>query len=273
MYDMKKKVGILLIISLIFLVQINGAIICMGYKYRDEYIDASQKIFTRIDSFSFVFDSQSIQYAVYFGGMFETYNDTHKRFVSDVFVVTLNEYYVTSLPATLDFDVIFTATGINIMHSAVRGDTSSIMQSHDVIYEFEIHDFLVPKDLFPVTLTVDFDYELSSSEFFRSDSYMGTKTFEWSTPMDIMLIVGIVVGVVAVIAITTIAIVVYRRRRRPKLVQPIIPTPTETPAVTPTSIVQPAPIATGATVIGNCQNCGNDRLEGQKFCTNCSQKF
>lgn len=260
---MKKKVRILLIVSLLFLVQLNGMIICMGYKYRDEYSDATQKIFTRIESFSFIFDSQSIQYAVYFGGMFETYNDTHKRFVSDVFVVTLNEYYVTSLPAYLDFDVTFTATGINIIHSALTGDTSSMMQSGDVIYEFEIHDFLVSKDLFPVSLTVDFDYDLYSSKFSISDSYMGTKTFEWSDPLNIILIVGIVIGVVAAIAVT-IAIIIYKRRRRPTIL-----TPTEST----TSTTKPAASATEAIVIGKCQNCGTDRKEGQEFCTNCGHKF
>jgi len=223
---MKKKAKILLIVSFILLVQINGAIICMAYKYRDEYEDAGQSIYDRMESFSFIFDSQSIQYGVYFGGMFETYNDTHKRFTADVFVITLNEYYVTSLTASLTFDITFSATGINIMDSGSDSDTSSFMQSGDVIYEFEIYEFFAHKDLFPVTLTIEFDYHLFSSEFDMTDSYSVTKNFDWD-PMFIFIIIGIVIGVVAVIVVVTIIIVVVRRRkRRTKIVPSSIPNST-----------------------------------------------
>jgi len=211
MFSIKKKEKILLVISLIFLIQLEGAIICKAYYDRDIYAGAFQKIYDSLDSFSFTFDSQSIQYAVYFGAMFDAYNNTHRRFVSDVFVTTLNEYYVSTLPADLDFDVTFTATGINIPFSAVRGDTSSLFQSDDVIYEFEIYEFFVHKDFFPVTLIINLDWDLTSSEFHRSGYYEVTQKFDWN-PLRTIMIVGIVIGI-AVVA-TVVAIVVVRRRRR-----------------------------------------------------------
>jgi len=199
----------------------------MAYKERDEYEGAFQKIFDSLDSFTFTFDYQSIQYAVYFGGMFIPYNNTHKRFVSDVFVITLNEYFVGLLSADLDFDVTFIATGINIPYSAVKSDSSSFTQFDDVIHEFEIYDFFVHKDLFPVTLTIDFDWELSSSEFYRIGYYDVTQKFDWN-PFRTIMIVGIVIGVAAVLAVVTIVIVRKRKRKRKT---------EKSPSITPNSTV------------------------------------
>lgn len=221
MFWMNKKAKILLVISLIFLLQLEGASICMAYKERDEYAKAFQKIFDSLDSFTFTFDYQSIQYAVYFGGMFLPYNNTHKRFVSDVFVVTLNEYFVGLLSADLDFDVTFIATGILILYSAIRSDSSSFTQFDDVIYEFEIYEFFVHKDLFPVTLRIDFNWELSSSEFNRIGHYDVTQKFDWN-PFRTLIIVVSVIGIVAVSSIVTI-IVVRRRKRRAEISPSIRP--------------------------------------------------
>lgn len=209
---MKKKAKILLIVSIIFLVQINGAIISMAYKSRDDYDKPSQSIYEQMDSFSFTF-GQSITYSVYFGGMFEKYNETHKRFTADVFVITETGYYVSSLAATLTFDITFSAAGINIIDSGSDGDTSSFMQSGDIIYEFEVYEFFVHKDLFPVTLTINFDYVLNSSEFNQIDSYSVTQTFDWD-PLLIVIIITSVIGIAAIAVVVTIILLVRRRKRR-----------------------------------------------------------
>lgn len=219
MWSMKKKAKILLIVLFIFLVQINGAMVCMAYKSRDDYKNAGQGIYDQMEAFSFTFNNQSIQYAVYFGGMFEKYNDTYKRFTIDVFVITLNEYYVTSLSASLSYDITISASGFNTMDSGSDADTSSFMQTGDVIYEFEIFEFYVHKDLFPVSMNIEFDYHLTSSEFDVIDSYSTTANFDWD-PMFIFMIIGIVIGVVAVIVVVTIIIVVVRRRKRRTTITP-----------------------------------------------------
>ena len=212
---MKRRAKILLIVSMIFLVQINGAITCMAYKSRDEYEDAIQKIYEQMDSFTFFF-TQSITYSVHFGGMFEKYNETHKRFTADVFVITENEYYVSSLAASLTFNITFSATGINIIDSGSDGDTSSFMQYGDVIYEFEIYELFVHQNLFPVTLTINFDYVLSSSEFYQTDSYSVTQNFDWD-PLLIGIIIASVIGAIVVITAVAIIFVLLRRRKKRRI--------------------------------------------------------
>ncbi len=215
---MKKKAKILLIVSCIFLIQINGAITCMAYKTRDDYEDAFQKIYEKMDTFTFTF-GQSVTYSVHFGGMFEKYNDTHKRFTVDVFVITETGYYVTSLPATLTFDITFSATGFGVVDSGSDGDTSSFMQSSDVIYEFEVYELFVHKDLFPLTLTINFDYTLNSAEFNQVDSYSVTQNFDWD-PFLIVIIIASVIGGAVVITIVTIILLLVRRRKRRNIIDP-----------------------------------------------------
>jgi flagellar basal body-associated protein FliL len=215
---MKKKAKILLIVSIIVLVQINGAIVCMAYKDNDDYDSSIESIYDKMATFTFVFDTQPLTYSVHFGGMFEKYNDTHKRFTADVFVITENQYYVSALSASLTFDIIFSATGLYINHSGSDGDTSSIFfPSNEVIYEFEVYEFFVHKDLFPVTLTIDFDYTLHSSEFHEVGSYSVTKTFEW----DLLFIIIIIVIVIAVAVGVSIVLIIVLLRRRKKRRAPI----------------------------------------------------
>jgi len=220
---MKKKAKILLIVSFIFLGQINGAIVSMAYKTRGDYEDAFQKIYAQMDSFSFFF-TQTLTYSVHFGGMFEPHNDTHKRFTVDVFVITETDYYVTSLGATLTFDISFTATGISIVDSGSDGDTSSWMQSSDLIYEFEVYEFFAHKDLFPVALTINFDYTLSSSEFTNIDSYSVTQNFDWD-PMLIVIIIASVIGIAIAIVVVVIIILLVRRRKRKNIIDPSVKPP------------------------------------------------
>jgi rubrerythrin len=182
----------------------------VSYNRREEYQDAPQKIFQGMESFSFYFDGGNIHYRLYFGAMFVDVNSTHKRLVSDVFVVTMNDYFVSSLRAYLNFDVTFTASGIYETYTTERSDNSPFVTTYEVIYEFPIHSFLVHSNQFPVNLHVDFEYTLSSSEFNIAGSLQATETFDWFPYWD--LVIGGVVALV-VIVIIIIGLIVYIKRR------------------------------------------------------------
>jgi hypothetical protein len=213
MLNKRKKVKISLEVFFIFLVLTSGAMVCMAFKGRDDYKNATQGIYEQMKTFSFTFDGQPIQYAVYFGGMFEPYNDTHKRFTADVFVIALTENYVSNLAASLTYDLTFSATGLNINTSGSETHTSQFVQFNDVIYSFQIYEFYAHKNLFPVSLSIEFDYHLISAEFDVSDSYSITKNFDWD-PMFIIIIIGSTIGIIAAIVVITILIVVIRKRKR-----------------------------------------------------------
>jgi len=208
---MKREVKLILFASLIFFTHVSGVIIMItSYNKREEYLNAPQKIYQSIESFSFTFDGGRIRYGVYFGVMFIA-DSTHQLLVSDVFVVTLNDYFVSTLTAYLDFNVTFSASGINEIHTAVRSDTSSFITSYEVIYEFSIYSFLVPEYLFPVSLHVDFEYTLSSSEFNRVGTFQATGTFDWFPYMGI--VINIVVALVVILAIGVIVFIRLRKRK------------------------------------------------------------
>jgi heme/copper-type cytochrome/quinol oxidase subunit 2 len=90
------------------------------------------------------------------------------------------------------------------------------MQSSDVIYEFEIYELFVHQNLFPVTLTINFDYVLSSSEFYRTDSYSVTQNFDWD-PLLIGIIIASVIGAIVVITAVAIIFVLLRRRKKRRI--------------------------------------------------------
>jgi len=234
----KKKEKIALIVLFIILVQLSGAFSCVGYLDRDGYEGIIwNSIYEQIDSFSFTCGDDSVRYNVYFGGRVIEHNDTYKRFVSDVFVVTPTDSYCSLLSANLEFIVRFiSATGVNVMYSAVRTDYSSFMELYDVIYEFPIYEVYIHKDLFPITLTIDLAFFLTSSLFNRSKSYRATEKFAWDPLMDqlnIILSIVIAIGIIAIVAVVILAVEKKHGKKKGKIKPSPIPPPT--PAPTPDS--------------------------------------
>ena len=85
---MKKigKASLILLVFSVFLLGI-GPTTVLGQRYHSDYEDASQKILTQIDSFTFSYESTTLRYNIVFGAMFIKTNET-SEFVSDVFVFT-----------------------------------------------------------------------------------------------------------------------------------------------------------------------------------------
>lgn len=181
-YFLKKKMKrivkgslVLLIFSVILLG--IGPTTVLGTRYRSDYENASQKILEQIDSFTFAYDSTTLNYSIIFGAMFIKLNNTHSELVADVFVITVDLQYVTMLTATLTFDASFSYDGSLNSHSDVEVDSTSLIQFGDLLYNYSIHSFLITNDLFPLDLEIDFVYDLTSSEFSESGTYNVLKNF------------------------------------------------------------------------------------------------
>lgn len=148
--------------------------------------------------------------------MFIEYNDDYSQLVSDVFVTTLTEYYVTMLTATLTFNASFFYDPTWNNHSGVGVDTSSIMQTSNLIYNYTIHSFLVANDLFPVNLFVVFEYTLTSSEFSEAGTYMTNNTFTLKSSKSEPTIPGYMTPVLltTIMAGVLITVLFYKKKRK-----------------------------------------------------------
>ena len=200
----------------VFLIILLGSTpsLVLGTRYRSDYENASQKIFEQIDTFTFVFDTTTLNYSIVFGAMFIKLNSTHSELVSDVFVSTLNSQYVSMLTATLTFDVSFSYDGDLELNSGVEVDSTSIVEFDDLLYNYSIHSFLITNDLFPFDLEIDFDYILTSSEFSVSGNYYVLKNFVMTSTgsgpeipgYNLPIIISILVG-------GTLAVVMMYKRK------------------------------------------------------------
>lgn len=174
---MKKigKASLVLLVFSVFLLGI-GPTAVLGERYHSDYEGASQKILTQIKSFTFSYDSTTLRYNIVFGARFIKTNDT-SEFVSDVFVFTAGESYVTMLTAILTFDASFSYDGTWNNRSGSGYDTSSFMQFGDLLYSYGIHSFIITNDLFPLELEITFVYDFNSDEFSESGTYTVVKSF------------------------------------------------------------------------------------------------
>ncbi|MCK4371037.1 MAG: hypothetical protein KAW03_08205, partial [Candidatus Lokiarchaeota archaeon] len=153
-----------------------GPTAVLGERYHSDYEGASQKILTQIKSFTFSYDSTTLRYNIVFGARFIKTNDT-SEFVSDVFVFTAGESYVTMLTAILTFDASFSYDGTWNNHSGSGYDSTSLFQYGDLLYSYGIHSFIITNDLFPLELEITFVYDFNSDEFSESGTYTVVKSF------------------------------------------------------------------------------------------------
>ncbi len=211
---MKKFGKISLVLIIISLFSFGNTTVLVVGADRYEYEDASQKIYEQIESFTFVYSSTTLNYSIIFAAMFVEYDDDHSQLVSDVFVTTLTGYYVTMLTATLTFNASFLYGPAWNNHSGVGVDTSSIMQTSDLLYNYTIHSFIITNDLFPVNLFVVFEYTLTSSLFSEGGTYMTNNTFTLKSPKSEPEIPGYMISVLlTTITVGVLIIVVFYKKK------------------------------------------------------------
>jgi len=177
---MKKigKASLVLLVFSIFLLGI-GPTTVLGERYHSDYEGASQKILTQIKSFTFVFGSDTFRYNIVFGARFIKHNDNISELVSDVFVFTAGESFVTYLTAILTFDASFSYDGTLNNNAGAGYDSTSMFQFGDLLYSYSIHSFNITNDLFPLELEITFVYDFTSDddEFSESGTYTVVKSF------------------------------------------------------------------------------------------------
>ena len=193
----------------------SGPTTVLASTYRSDYENASQKILEQVESFTFVYDSTTLNYSIVFGVMFIKLNTTHSELVSDVFVITSDSQYVTMLTATLTFDVSFSYDGNLNSHSGVGVDSTSFAQFSDLLYNYTIHSFVITNDLFPLDLVIDFEYNLTSSEFSRAGTYNVAKNFVLASPGSDPAIPGYLLSIALLILVGGILafVTLYKRKK------------------------------------------------------------
>ena len=212
-----KKIGkgslVLLVFSVILLG--SGPTTVLGSRYLSDYEDASQKIYEQIESFTFVYDSTTFNYSMFFGAMFIKLNTTHSELVADVFVITMNSQYVYPLTATLTFDASFSYDGTLNSHPGVGMDGPSMFQFGSLLYNYSIHSFIITNDLFPLDLEIDFDYNLTSSEFSVAGTFNDVKNFVITSPDSGPAIPGYILSTtLSILVVGIIALAMIHNRKK-----------------------------------------------------------
>ncbi|TKJ19197.1 MAG: hypothetical protein CEE43_16135 [Promethearchaeota archaeon Loki_b32] len=176
---MKKigKASLVLLVFSVFLLGIGPTTVFA--RYHSDYENASQKILEEIKSFTFTYDSRTLRYNIIFGARFIKHNDNISELVSDVFVFTAGELFVTDLTAILTFDASFSYDGTLNKNAGAGYDSTSLFQIGDLLYSYNIHSFNITNHLFPLELEITFVYDFTSDdeEFSESGTYNVVKSF------------------------------------------------------------------------------------------------
>ncbi len=174
-----------------------------------------EKIYERIDTITFTWDSSVLNYGVTMASKFEKKNDTYTRLRLDVFVESDNNNYVTSLFVNLTYNVTFTVNDQDYHRTGVVNDTSSFYQTATLIYTFEVCSVDISGvDLFPATVGISINYNFTSAINVRGrinkiGAATASNTFLGPTIMQI-----IVYGIIAAVVLTIVFGVRSSRRRR-----------------------------------------------------------
>jgi len=222
-----KKIGKGSLVLLVFSVLLlgSGPTNVLGSRYRSDYENASQKIFEEIESFTFVYKSETLNYSIIFGAMFIKLNSTHSKLVSDVFVITLNDRLVTMLTATLSFDASFSYDGTWNNHAGVGVDSTGIAEFSNLLYNYSIHSFLITNDLFPLDLEITLEYNLTSEYYLDSPvfseagTYNVLKNFVMTSPGSGPAIPGYILSTtISILLVGILAVaMIYKRKKISKI--------------------------------------------------------
>ena len=208
-----KKIGkgtLVLLICSVFLLG-SGPTTVLGYQYHSDYENASQKILEEIESFTFL----TLNYSIVFGAMFIKLNNTHSKLVSDIYVITLTGYCVTMLTATLTFSASFFYAGISNTPAGVLVDSTSLACFSDILYNYSIHSVLMTNDLFPLDLEITVNYDLTSSEFSESGTYIVSKNFVMASSGGDDAIPGYILPImISILAVGVLSLtIIYKKKK------------------------------------------------------------
>ena len=213
---MKKigKASLVLFVSSVLLLG-SGPTTVLGFMYRSDYENASQKILEQVGYFTFIYSSETLNYSIIFGAMFVKLNSTHSELVSDVFITTIDLQYVTMLTTTLTFNASFSYDGTWNNHSGVGVDSTSLIQFGDLLYNYSIHSFLITNDLFPLDLEITFEYDLTSSEFNESGTYIVLKNFVMTSPGNGPAIPGYILSpMISILVVGVLILSIFYKKKK-----------------------------------------------------------
>ena len=215
-----KKIGkgslVLLICCVFLLGSAPTTVLGQYYNYNhSDYENASQKILEEIESFTFFVSPRTLNYSIVFGAMFIKLNNTHSKLVSDVYVITSDSYFASSLTATLTFDAIFSYDGAFNNHAGVGVESTSIMEFSDVLYNYSIHSFIITNDLFPLDLDITLDYDLTSIEFSESGTFIVSKNFVMASSGGEAAIPGYILStMISILVVGVLALTIYYKKKK-----------------------------------------------------------
>ncbi len=175
------------------------------------------KIYEKIGDVTFSHSAQTLTYHIYFGLAFPTINGSQK-IVAYIYLLT-DDQYITNAQVDLTYALDLKHNGKNITKSGFVSDSTSFMQWGSELYAFEMLCQNFDLSEFPMTMEVDLDYSLGSTDLptlSKTASYATSKYF-LSPVMELWVLILIicVAGGVAVLVIVLLVVRAKKQRAGP----------------------------------------------------------
>ena len=167
--------------------------------YPSQFEMSILKIYELKTTFQFTKDSQTLTYGIYIAAMFVQKDIQSVYLVVYVFVNTMDDYYVSNLEATFNYNLDCTYAGSTTQASGSPSDQSSFIQFDEELYEYYLHNVTMPKNFIMSLLSISITYSYTSSEFntngvITASAYLPAISDGDFVLFLIILIIAIVIG-------------------------------------------------------------------------------
>ncbi len=164
----------------------------------DDYTFTFEKIYKRIDTISFTFEGTAMTYAVIMASRFENVNASHSRLRLDVIINTVDGNLVGCLVTNISYITTFIVNGQAYQRTGeVSAKSQCFFQYGEVIYTYGVCSVDIPSN-FPASVTINFEYNIHSLQFTKTNMATASATFLGGTVW-IIIFIAIAAGVACAI--------------------------------------------------------------------------
>lgn len=169
----------------------------------DDFSGAGNKIYKQMTSFSFIFQTETITYALYLGARFFEANSENATLVIYAFLVTLGQYFVSSQSTTFTFSLKMTYRTTSVSASGSVPDNTPFLTTSTCLCAYPLFQMNFTKQDEKSTLTINITYNSHSSSFDESGTYITSASLATqSVPiLPYFVVLGLVLAVLINIAV------------------------------------------------------------------------
>lgn len=179
---------------------------------RSQMMNQPVKLYEKIGEDSFLFDSDTLTYDVYFALTFASEGGI-KKIVTYVYITALT--YVTNAVVDLTYDMTIIYNEKTIHHTGFTSDTAPFLDFNpSEIHAFKMDEDVIYNSEFPTTMEVVLNFTLDSGDisFYLSDTKTMSKYF-FSPDMELWVLIALIGGGAGGVAVIIIITYVVKKKK------------------------------------------------------------